>query len=1144
MKVDRLSALLENLLARMPVRYRAASAQLVISGLGCAALAGLIWYGGPLLGFGDFHPFEDAAPRLVAILLLVGIVAGFVAIHQRIRRASVDRLAAGLGVQDSDAPVLTERMHEALSMLRGLSGGRANYLYDLPWYVLIGPPGSGKTTALVNSGLHFPLVRGMAPGAIAGVGGTRYCDWWFTEDAVLIDTAGRYTTQDSDSKADQKSWFAFLDLLKRNRPRQPINGVLIAISLEDLLTLTPDELTAHVEAIRSRLIELQQRLKVDLPVYALFTKADLVIGFMEYFNDLDETGRAQVWGTTFRTKDKKRNCVDRIPAEFTALIERLNLALPLKLEVEKDPTNRVLLFGFPAQMAALRNMIGDFLGRIFDPAQYRVNAALRGFYFTSGTQQGTPIDQLLGALAKGFGAEGVAGPVYSGQGKSFFLTDLVKKVIIGEAGWVSNHKFSRLAAVASFAFIFVLTPIVAGSWWVSFTHAGDVIQENKDAAARYRKLVGNLAATQTVDDRDLAKILPALDALRLLPNGYASRGADAATQSDAMGLSQTARLRSAAETAYHVGLERLMRPRLIFRLEEQLEDHINDPEFLFNGLKVYLMLGGLKTVDRQLVISWMEHDWAQNLYPGPKNAAGRKDLEQHLIAMLDLDTGGQRLTSLDGPLVKKCQATLARVDLARHAFDLLVTKAKADLGEEWVAAHHAGEGGLVVFDDTLKTVRVPYFYTRAGFEHAFLGRLDMVVKDMARDRWVLGSAGKSDAATIQYKKLPERLAELYSAGFVAAWQTAIDKLKMRPLLTDRPVYPLLNAAGLMTSPLARLLESIKEETDLRNLPQARTQPDSVARAATSIATALSPYYALVEGNRGRRPIDTIISDLSDLRTNLTRFATAERQNDVMNRRLAGATERLRGDAAKLPEPFANLLGAVASDARREMSRAVVAQAAETLRDQITLTCQATIAGRFPFAPGAPREVALADFIHMFAPHGLIDNFVKQYVLASIDVVGNTWTWRPGTPLAHQLPSKALAEFQRAAKIRDAFFDADSTRLGFSLTVVPPSTSSVRLDVDNTIIDGRNGPSTLQWPGSGAMHRAAIVFEPSNRAASSIEKTGAWAFYRLLDAGHLTRDGWAAFSFGRHDFRFRFESTRRVSPLDFGMLRGFACPGGS
>jgi hypothetical protein len=114
-----------------------------------------------------------------------------------------------------------------------VSGG--SYLYELPWYVFVGAPGSGKTTALVNSGLSFPLAEKYGPGAIAGVGGTRNCDWWFTDEAVLIDTAGRYTTQDSDQSGDKQAWEAFLDLLKKTRPRRPLNGVVLTLSAADLL---------------------------------------------------------------------------------------------------------------------------------------------------------------------------------------------------------------------------------------------------------------------------------------------------------------------------------------------------------------------------------------------------------------------------------------------------------------------------------------------------------------------------------------------------------------------------------------------------------------------------------------------------------------------------------------------------------------------------------------------------------------------------------------------------------------------------------------------------------------------------------------------------------------------------------------------
>src|SRR6266478_15045 len=311
--------------------------QIILYGVGLGSLAAVVYFAGPFVAFGSWHPLENTIVRGIIILLLVAAAAGLAGFSLFRRRKAAKQIADGIGGAEqtvNDEPVLKERMNDALTTLKAASGNKSGYLYDMPWYVIIGPPGSGKTTALVNSGLKFPLSRGATPAAIAGVGGTRYCDWWFTEEAVMIDTAGRYTTQDSDATADKASWLAFLDLLKKNRQRQPINGVLVAISLEDLMMLPPADIAAHANAIRARLLELHDRLKVDFPVYALFTKGDLVAGFMEFFGYLGEQGRRQVWGATFQTDDKTRNLVGDIPKEFDDLIERLNGELTDRLQEE------------------------------------------------------------------------------------------------------------------------------------------------------------------------------------------------------------------------------------------------------------------------------------------------------------------------------------------------------------------------------------------------------------------------------------------------------------------------------------------------------------------------------------------------------------------------------------------------------------------------------------------------------------------------------------------------------------------------------------------------------------------------------------------------------------------------------------------
>ena len=258
-------------------------------------LAG-IWFGFPMFGVAIM---ATVWLRATLIGLIVFIVLLRWILRWRSRRKAAQALEEELMPEPvGDGEVLNERMTEALAKLKK-SGGKT-YLYDLPWYVIIGPPGAGKTTALANSGIEFPG----SDSAIEGFGGTRNCDWWFAEDAVLIDTAGRYTTQDSDVEADSASWTAFLDILKKGRVNEPINGVILAFSAEDMMSATEETLAKHAETVRKRLSEIHETLKIDFPVYVMFTKADLISGFREYFSSFTQARRKAVWGATFQTRDK------------------------------------------------------------------------------------------------------------------------------------------------------------------------------------------------------------------------------------------------------------------------------------------------------------------------------------------------------------------------------------------------------------------------------------------------------------------------------------------------------------------------------------------------------------------------------------------------------------------------------------------------------------------------------------------------------------------------------------------------------------------------------------------------------------------------------------------------------------------------
>jgi type VI secretion system protein ImpL len=346
---------------------------------------------------------------------------------------------------NAEARQLRERFEEAVATLNQGRSGQS--LYELPWYVIIGAPGSGKTTALTNSGLNFPLAQRFGKEALRGVGGTRNCDWWFTED--------------SDRGTDSAGWKEFLNLLKKYRPRRPLNGVIVAISASDLITHSAQEREAHVAAVRRRLDELYRELGVTLPIYVWITKCDLIAGFTEYFDDLTQEGRAQVWGVTFPFEQSTAGeAPGAYAAEFDQLIARLNARLLDRLESERDVKRRAAIFGFPQQLASLKDSLTSFIAEAFGGTRFDQRSWLRGVYFTSGTQEGTPIDRLLGALGRAYA---VAPAVSSGKGKAYFLERLLRDVIFAEAGLAGvNRKLEwrkaalQTAAYAGLALIAVL----------------------------------------------------------------------------------------------------------------------------------------------------------------------------------------------------------------------------------------------------------------------------------------------------------------------------------------------------------------------------------------------------------------------------------------------------------------------------------------------------------------------------------------------------------------------------------------------------------------------------------------------------------------------------------------------------------------
>jgi len=693
--------------------------------IGLGILASLIWYFGPLIRFGDTAPLSSVLSRVVTIVVIFAIYGLYrliKALLQKKKNAAIsnDLASSAESVDPSEEQsseelaTLKERFDEALKALKSsnVGGKKVRSIYQLPWYIIIGPPGSGKTTLLVNSGLRFPLADRMGLSKIQGIGGTRNCDWWFTDEAVMIDTAGRYTTQDSNAKVDNNAWFGFLKLLKKHRKRRPINGIILAISIEELARQSKLERERTATSISNRIEELYERLGVRFPVYLMFTKCDLMAGFMEFFGDLDRHQRAQVWGFTFGLKDDP---IERFNEEFSGLQSQLESRLVQRLQDERDVSRRELIYNFPSQVSATRQSVDEFLQRVFKPSRYTSQQMLRGIYFTSGTQEGTPFNRIMSQLAHNFGLSRAATQSSPSKGKSYFIQDLVSKVIFGESGLAgANLKVERLYGLAKksgFALMLILPILLNLGWWMSHNNnkaQAAAIDLSSEAVEEHTRKV-------SPQNSALLAVLPLLNETRAMPLGYGSRD-ESAPLSHRLGLHQGKRLGdNGTIPAYQRVLEKAFLPRLMVRIERVLKEQRTDREQTYQALKTYLMLGDPDHMDTEFVAEWIRRDWTTTL-SRVMSAEQLEQLNGHLDSLLEM----QPLTlpfDLDRNLIMTARGKLSGTTLAQRTYVIIKSEHQNE-GKAFTIPSAAGKDGARVF---IRSSGVPInqgvaaFFSPAGY---------------------------------------------------------------------------------------------------------------------------------------------------------------------------------------------------------------------------------------------------------------------------------------------------------------------------------------------------------------------------------------------------------------------------------------------
>lgn len=305
-------------------------------------------------------------------------------------------------------------------------------LYELPWYMLIGHPAAGKSTAIRQSGLQFPFEETHQHMVAAGLSGTRYCDWFFSTEGVLLDTAGRYSVH----AQDQKEWLGLLQLLKKNRSKAPINGLIVMVSSAELISQSPEKTLTLAKSLRSRLQEITEQLEVFAPVYVVFSKMDLVAGFQGFFECYQGEEFEQAWGATFAYDAQSAHSAGQLfEQHFNILYDGLKSVSTTHLSRRHAQNISASIMTFPLEFKSLQPILKTFITALFEDNPYQFKPLFRGFYFSSALQMGQVESPMTAQIAQAFHLDRQAHSTQfavdpTAVQRGYFLKDLFSQVIL------------------------------------------------------------------------------------------------------------------------------------------------------------------------------------------------------------------------------------------------------------------------------------------------------------------------------------------------------------------------------------------------------------------------------------------------------------------------------------------------------------------------------------------------------------------------------------------------------------------------------------------------------------------------------------------------------------------------------------------
>lgn len=1120
--------------------------KLTVLGLALLLVLGLIWLMPYLLGWDIDYSVSNRLIQLLLTLLVLTVV-GCTLVIKRAKSSKQDVAAEDKKIvgETQQQAVFHQEVWQFFYNLRhyfnNFGSQKRKFLRQLPWYLLVGKKSSGKTMFLSKSGLNFLPTEKLLKNP-----SDSYDDdmWRFSQEAVILEMP--FDAAEADKPSDiiagtsfgslnSAFWTALLKFVRRYRSSSRFNGVIMTLDLSTLLVEQGSEISHQQQALKSALYDLHQQLKTPSPVFLLLTKCDLIAGFREFFADLSQQEREQVWGVAFPKKPfvNRQQALEYFNKEFDRLIDKINQRLLIRLEAERNVENRVALSYFPQQLQQFKQAIAEFI--LQDET-----VQLRGVYFGSSLQEGGSIDWLMSKLSHNLQLENPGFLSTFSQKKSYFLDKFFPEIVLPEVNWVMQTPYweRRTTIRNRMAWGMGMSLLLMALIGFSFSYHSNT--NNLEAITEYLPAYQQAVQEFSPTDEHLGNVLPVLSALKNIQNVYAAADHPWLAWLE---FYEPIRIQSMLDTAWSQALSTVLMPKVAARLETLLQGQELGVEALYQVLKGYLVFTPNSKADRQWLKAPVAADLAETLkdQPDEQNQLNSYLAEAIQQPIFGIKANNQAIATAREQLRKVPPVQFAYYEMKQTAEDShdqvdLDEKLGSEFSEIFHYRNHAVES-------------IPALYTNEGYKSLQGKHSELLIAHTAEIYQILGLSDAENSGELSAQMTPE-LWSLYNADYIEHWQGLLNNIEVVPFTSLPQAIQALDTLTSVNSPLLKLSHLVKDNT-----APVRSKYMQVSLQFAPFNTAMSISASAVQYAKTLKALQDLRKYLVML-NNSTNVAQLEFQDAkaIMQQKLPNnPIVVLRHEAEQLPVPLNGWFTEIADNSMELLFRGAHQVINSAWQSTVLPYYQTNIHGRFPFANDPEAYVNMNNFGAFFGGDGIFAQFYQNYLAAFIEANHDTWREYTFGKYSLGLSDIAMDRLHRAWLIRNMYFQNGDSVPAMQFYLQPryldSDASSMNVQLGAHIMNYRHGPPqsvSWHWPFAGDTQHVSVTFTDFQDRNFSRSFDGPWAWFQLLGSTTLEATGasgryiWTITE-GGHTASFDIWTTNNLPAFDLQILKDFSLP---